>query len=865
VALLLNLFKRMFDVNARDVKDLEARLPAVSAMAPEAEKASDEQLLARTTEFKNRIDRGEPLDSLLPEAFATAREVARRKLGLYPYDVQVMGGMVLHQGKIAEMKTGEGKTLVATMPAYLNALGGRGVHIVTVNDYLARRDAEWMGPVYRALGLNVGIILHDLDTSARREAYGADITYGTNNEFGFDYLRDNMAQSADQQVQRGYNYAIVDEVDSILVDEARTPLIISGQAEESTEKYFVFARIADSLKLDQDYTMDEKARSVALTESGVERVERWLGVDNLFDEANIELTHHINAALRAKALMRRDRDYIVKDDEVLIVDEFTGRLMFGRRYSDGLHQAIEAKENVKVQRESQTLATITFQNYFRMYSKLAGMTGTAATEENEFIKIYNLHVVQVPTAKPMIRQDLPDIVYKTQKAKFNAVVEEICERHATGQPVLVGTVSIETSEKLSEMLARRGVPHQVLNAKHHEREAEIIKLAGQPGAVTIATNMAGRGTDIVLGPGVPDLGGLHVLGTERHESRRIDNQLRGRSGRQGDPGSSRFYVSLEDDLMRLFGGEFISGMMERLGWGEDDPIEHAQLTRAIQRAQEKVEGRNFDIRRQVLEYDDVMNKQREAIYARRDGMMRGVDLREQAMELLAVVAEGIVVAHADEKLPSSEWDLTGLSSEIGSILSLRAKPDLSAFVQRSWAELHDGVLGMFRGAYEQKEVAVGGDRLRELERAIMLYMIDSKWVDHLQAMDMLREGIGLRAYGQMDPLVEYKRESFLMFNDLLKSVGEDFVRYLLRVQIRSVQEGSEGGEGREGGERASGSSRARVEVGEPKRPKYAVTTNRGDGGSSRQPQRRAEKKVGRNDPCPCGSGKKYKKCCGASK
>ncbi len=500
-----------------------------------------------------------------------------------------------------------------------------------------------------------------------------------------------------------------------------------------------------------------------------------------------------------------------------------------------------------------------------MYSKLAGMTGTAATEENEFIKIYNLHVVQVPTAKPMIRQDLPDIVYKTQKAKFNAVVEEICERHATGQPVLVGTVSIETSEKLSEMLARRGVPHQVLNAKHHEREAEIIKLAGQPGAVTIATNMAGRGTDIVLGPGVPDLGGLHVLGTERHESRRIDNQLRGRSGRQGDPGSSRFYVSLEDDLMRLFGGEFISGMMERLGWGEDDPIEHAQLTRAIQRAQEKVEGRNFDIRRQVLEYDDVMNKQREAIYARRDGMMRGVDLREQAMELLAVVAEGIVVAHADEKLPSSEWDLTGLSSEIGSILSLRAKPDLSAFVQRSWAELHDGVLGMFRGAYEQKEVAVGGDRLRELERAIMLYMIDSKWVDHLQAMDMLREGIGLRAYGQMDPLVEYKRESFLMFNDLLKSVGEDFVRYLLRVQIRSVQEGSEGGEGREGGERASGSSRARVEVGEPKRPKYAVTTNRGDGGSSRQPQRRADKKVGRNDPCPCGSGKKYKKCCGASK
>jgi preprotein translocase subunit SecA len=850
---LLNLFKRMFDVNARDVRELEARLVAVSALAPDAERATDEQLLARTAEFKNRIDRGESVDSLLPEAFATAREVARRQLGLYPYDVQVMGGMVLHQGKIAEMKTGEGKTLVATMPAYLNALEGRGVHIVTVNDYLARRDGEWMGPVYRALGLSVGAILHDLDAPARRQAYGADITYGTNNEFGFDYLRDNMATSADQQVQRGHNYAIVDEVDSILIDEARTPLIISGQAEESTEKYFVFARIADSLKQEQDYTVDEKANSVALTESGVSRVERWLGVDNLFDEANIELTHHINAALRAKALMRRDRDYIVKEDEVIIVDEFTGRLMFGRRYSDGLHQAIEAKEDVRVQRESQTLATITFQNYFRMYAKLSGMTGTAATEENEFIKIYNLHVVQVPTAKPMIRQDLPDIVYKTQRAKFGAVVEEICERHATGQPVLVGTVSIETSEKLSEMLIRRGVPHQVLNAKHHEREAEIIKLAGQPGAVTIATNMAGRGTDIVLGPGVPDLGGLHVLGTERHESRRIDNQLRGRSGRQGDPGSSRFYVSLEDDLMRLFGGEFISGMMDRLGWGEDDPIEHPQLTRAIQRAQEKVEGRNFDIRRQVLEYDDVMNKQREAIYARRDAIMRGTDLRQQAMELLSVVAEGIVAAHADEKLMSSEWDLAGLSAEIASILALRARPDLSEYVQRSWADLRDGVMGMFRGAYEQKEAAVGGERLRELERAIMLYMIDSKWVDHLQAMDMLREGIGLRAYGQMDPLVEYKRESFLMFNDLLKSIGEDFVRCLLRVQVRSAGERSEEGEG------------ARAEIDGPRRPKYAVTTNREDGGSSRQPRRRADKKVGRNDPCPCGSGKKYKKCCGASK
>lgn len=627
---MLNIFKRIFDSNPRELRDLQAKADAVSALASEAERASDGELAERTGDYRSRIERGETLDSLLPEAFATAREAARRTIGLYPYDVQVMGGVVLHEGKIAEMKTGEGKTLVATMPAYLNALTGKGVHIVTVNDYLARRDLEWMGPVYRALGLDVGVIVHDLEGPGRREAYRRDITFGTNNEYGFDYLRDNMVTSIEQQVQRGHNYAIVDEVDSILIDEARTPLIISGQAEESTEKYFVFARIADSLKSEEDYTVDEKANSAALTEAGVSRVERWLGVENLYDEQNIELTHHINAALRARALMRRDRDYIVKDNEVIIVDEFTGRLMFGRRYSDGLHQAIEAKENVKVQRENQTMATITFQNYFRMYHKIGGMTGTAATEETEFIKIYNLSVVQVPTAKPMIRVDLPDVVYKTESAKFRAVVDEICERHANGQPVLVGTVSIEKSERVSDMLSRRGVDHQVLNAKHHEREAEIIKLAGQPGAVTIATNMAGRGTDIVLGEGVAKGGGLHVIGTERHESRRIDNQLRGRSGRQGDPGSSRFYVSLEDDLMRLFGGDFISNLMNRLGWSEDEPIEHPQLTRAIENAQRKVEGRNFEIRRQVLEYDDVMNKQREAIYSRRSAILEGTDLRAQA-------------------------------------------------------------------------------------------------------------------------------------------------------------------------------------------------------------------------------------------
>ncbi|HAN87357.1 MAG TPA: preprotein translocase subunit SecA [Firmicutes bacterium] len=848
---MLNILKRVFDVNARELRELRARVDAISALAPEAERATDDELRARTGKFKGRIERGEPLDSVLPEAFATAREVAKRTIGLYPYDVQVMGGIVLHEGKIAEMKTGEGKTLVATMPTYLNALEGQGVHIVTVNDYLARRDAEWMGPIYNALGLTVGVIVHDQQGAARKDAYMADITYGTNNEFGFDYLRDNMVTSMDSRVQRGHNYAIVDEVDSILIDEARTPLIISGQAEESTEKYFVFARIAQSLKEEEDYTIDEKAKTVAITESGVAKVERWLGVSNLYDEENIELTHHINAALRAKSLMRRDRDYIVKDNEVIIVDEFTGRLMIGRRYSDGLHQAIEAKEDVHVQRESQTLATITFQNYFRMYGKLAGMTGTAATEENEFVKIYNLPVVQIPTAKPMIREDLPDAVYKTEKGKFQAVVEEICERHAAGQPLLVGTVSIEKSELLSSMLARRGVPHQVLNAKNHEKEAEIVKLAGQSGTVTIATNMAGRGTDIVLGPDVPRLGGLHVIGTERHESRRIDNQLRGRSGRQGDPGSSRFYVSLEDDLMRLFGGEYISGMMEHFGWSEDEAIEHQTLTRAIERAQQKVEGRNFEIRRQVLEYDDVMNKQREAIYARRAAILEGTDLRDQAVELIGTLVEGLIRAYADEKLSQGEWDLAGLSKEIASILHVRSKPDLAACKFHSWEELHDAVMAIFVQAYEQKEAVIGAERMRELERAIMLYMIDSKWVDHLQAMDILREGIGLRAYGQLDPLVEYKRESYLMFNDLLMSVGEDFVRYLFRVQIR-VESSSEAAAS--GGESEASSLR---------RPKYAMATNRDSGSSTKTPERRSGKKIGRNDPCPCGSGKKYKKCCGA--
>jgi preprotein translocase subunit SecA len=842
----------MFDSNSREIKDMQATVDAVNALAPEASRASDGELAARTGVFRERLEHGEPLDQILPEAFAIAREVAKRTIGLYPYDVQIMGAIVLHRGKIAEMKTGEGKTLVATLPTYLNALSGQGVHIVTVNDYLARRDAEWMGPIYRALGLSVGVIVHDLSGPARREAYLADVTYGTNNEFGFDYLRDNMVTSLEQMVQRGHHYAIVDEVDSILIDEARTPLIISGQAEESTDKYFLFAGIASGLREEEDYTVDEKAHTVALTENGVARVEKWIGIENLYDEEHIELTHHINAALRAKALMRRDRDYIVKDNQVIIVDEFTGRLMFGRRYSDGLHQAIEAKEGVKVQNENQTLATITFQNYFRMYKKLAGMTGTAATEETEFVKIYNLPVVEIPTAKPMIRVDYPDVVYKTQGAKFRAVVEEICACHEKGQPVLVGTVSIEKSEMLSNMLSRRGVPHQVLNAKYHEKEAEIIKLAGQRGAVTIATNMAGRGTDIVLGPGVPELGGLHVIGTERHEARRIDNQLRGRSGRQGDPGSSRFYVALEDDLMRLFGGELITRIMNTLGWKEDEPIEHPQISRSIETAQKKVEARNFDIRKQVLEYDDVMNKQREAIYGRRAEILRGGNLREKALELISTVVDGLVRAHADEKLHPEEWDLEGLSQEIASILNLRTKPPVSDFESKSWTELRDRVRNAFVHAYEAKETAVGADRLREIERAIMLYLIDSKWVDHLQGMDMLREGIGLRAYGHMDPLVEYKREAFTMFSDLLRSIGEDFVKYLLRVQIRAE------------GEQAQ--ERARTVTGAaPARPKYTMTTNRGDGEGQKQPVRRVGQKVGRNDPCPCGSGKKYKKCCGMAK
>ncbi|HHV71739.1 MAG TPA: preprotein translocase subunit SecA, partial [Clostridia bacterium] len=628
------LKKILGDPNEKEIKCLQKTVEIINNLEAEISSLSDEELKGKTGEFKNRLEKGESLDSILPEAFAVVRETSRRVLNMRHFDVQLIGGMVLHAGKIAEMKTGEGKTLVATLPAYLNALTGKGVHIVTVNDYLARRDSEWMGQIYRFLGLKVGLIVHGLDYDQRKEAYAADITYGTNNEFGFDYLRDNMVLNKEHMVQRELNYAIIDEVDSILIDEARTPLIISGPGEKSTDLYIQFAKIVPRLKEGEDYLVDEKAKTVVPTEECIAKVEKMLNIDNMYDDRHMELTHYLNQALKAYALMRRDRDYVVKDGEVIIVDEFTGRLMYGRRYSDGLHQAIEAKEGVKVERESQTLATITFQNYFRMYNKLAGMTGTAATEAEEFRKIYGLDVVVIPTNKPMIRVDYPDVIYKTERAKFNAVVEEIAERHSKGQPVLVGTISIEKSEELSKLLKKKGIPHHVLNAKYHEKEAEIIAEAGQRGAVTISTNMAGRGTDIVLGEGVAELGGLHVIGTERHESRRIDNQLRGRAGRQGDPGSSRFYVSLEDDLMRLFGSDNISGIMDKLGMEEDVPIEHPLITKAIENAQKKVEGRNFSIRKQVLEYDDVMNKQREIIYDQRRRVLEGDNLKDAIFQMI---------------------------------------------------------------------------------------------------------------------------------------------------------------------------------------------------------------------------------------
>lgn len=833
---MLDIFKKIFgSTNEKEIKKLMPVVEQVNNWEPKIRVLSDTELSAKTIEFKERLSRGETLDELLPEAYAVVREAAKRTLGMRPFDVQVLGGIVLHQGRIAEMKTGEGKTLVATMPAYLNALTGKGVHVVTVNDYLAKRDSEWMGKVYRFLGLEVGLIVHGLDFEERKKAYNADITYGTNNEFGFDYLRDNMVLYREHRVQRELNYAIIDEVDSILIDEARTPLIISGQSDESTDIYYKFARFVPRLKPEEDFTVDEKAHTVIPTEKGIKKAEDFLGVENLYDEENMELLHHFHQALKAHYLMKRDRDYVVKDGQVIIVDEFTGRLMFGRRYSEGLHQAIEAKEGVKVERESKTLAMITFQNYFRMYKKLAGMTGTAATEEEEFRKIYGLDVVVIPTNKPMIRVDHPDVIYKTEKAKFEAVVREIEDCYKIGRPVLVGTVSIEKSERLSEMLKKKGIPHQVLNAKYHEKEAEIIAKAGQKGAVTIATNMAGRGTDIVLGEGVAELGGLHVIGTERHEARRIDNQLRGRSGRQGDPGSSRFFVSLEDDLMRLFGSDNVKGLMDRLGIEDDQPIEHPLISKAIENAQKKVEAKNFDIRKHLLEYDDVMNKQREIIYAERAKILDGENLKENVFSMMEDVVEGLLNIYAAKEVYPEEWDLKGLSEYFYDLFLI--KVDFAGLnpEQKSREEIKEELISLLKKAYEKKEEEIGSDTLRELEKVVMLKVVDQKWMDHIDAMDQLRQGIGLRAYGQRDPLIEYKIEGFEMFQEMIKNIKEDTLRYLFRIRL--------------------GAPLQRKEVARN------VTYSHGDEGEKKMPIRKG-KKVGRNDPCPCGSGKKYKKCCG---
>jgi preprotein translocase subunit SecA len=914
--MLAAVLKAIFGTkHERDVKRMLPAVRAIGALEPDLERLADADLRGRTDDFRRRLADGAPLDELLAEAFAVCREVARRTVGMRHFDVQLMGGMVLHQGKIAEMATGEGKTLVATLPAYLNALTGRGVHIVTVNDYLARRDAQWMGPIYHGLGLAVGVIQHEvsylydpafvssdvrlanLRPCSRQDAYRADVTYGTNNEFGFDYLRDNMRFTLPELVQRELHYAIVDEVDSILIDEARTPLIISGPAEESTDKYYKIDRIIPKLrraativegKLSEveavqsgDYIVDEKSRTVTLTEQGIQHCEQLLAVDNLYDPTHLETLHHIHQALRAHALFKRDVDYVVKDGQVVIVDEFTGRLMPGRRWSDGLHQAVEAKEGVRIERENQTLATITFQNYFRMYDKLAGMTGTAETEAEEFAKIYKLDVVVIPTNRPLIRTNFPDTVYKTEAEKFDAVTAEIVGCHERGQPVLVGTVSIEKSERLSRLLKKRGIPHQVLNAKYHEREAEIVAQAGREGGVTIATNMAGRGTDILLG-GNPDFlakellrkkgldpltaspearraalaearaitepehervvarGGLHVLGTERHESRRVDNQLRGRSGRQGDPGSSRFYLSLEDDLLRIFGSERIRKIMDRLGMEEGEPIEHKLVTRAIATAQKRVEQHNFEIRKHLLEFDDVMNKQREVIYGMRREILEGESQAETVREWVEDVTTGLLDLHAPEDAHPEDWALPALGEALFRQFDLRL-PEAGFQEATSRDGLAELVQEAVAARYRAREAELGEEAMRNLERVVMLQVIDAQWKDHLLSMDHLKEGIGLRGYGQRDPLTEYKREAFDLFQGMVERVKATVVEWLFKIQL--VREGAP----------------------EPRRSPWAeAVESRGERAApaARPAVRTATgQKVGRNDPCPCGSGKKYKKCC----
>jgi preprotein translocase subunit SecA len=834
---LLKTLRKLFDNQERQLKKFFQIADQIDALEPDMQKLTDAQLREKTDEFKRRLKEGETLDELLPEAFAVVREAARRVLNMRHFRVQLVGGMVLHQGDIAEMKTGEGKTLVSTLPAYLNALTEKGVHIVTVNDYLAKRDREWMGQVFEFLGLTVGLNLPHMSPEEKRAAYQADITFGTNNEFGFDYLRDNMVMYPEQLTQRELHYAIIDEVDSILIDEARTPLIISGQANKATDLYYTADKVVRRLKPEEDFTVDIKTKQVTLTEDGVKKVENFLGIDNLYDMKHIMLNHHIQQALKAHVLMKRDEDYVVNEDGVVIVDEFTGRLMYGRRYSDGLHQAIEAKEGLQVQRESMTLATITLQNYFRMYEKLSGMTGTAKTEEEEFRKIYNMDVLQIPTNRPMIREDYSDVLYKTEEAKMKAVVEEIEKCHQKGQPVLVGTVSIEKSERLSRMLKRKGIPHQVLNAKNHEREAEIIAQAGQKGAVTIATNMAGRGTDIVLGEGVAELGGLHVIGTERHESRRIDNQLRGRSGRQGDPGSSRFFLSLNDDLMRRFGAENLEGMLNKLP--DDEPIRGKLFTKAVANAQRKVEANNFDARRWVLQYDDVLNQQREIIYKQRREVLTSRDLKDVVLGMAKSTIERVVKAHTADDL-EEEWDFDAILDFVESNLLPEGRISIDELEKLDPEEMIEYIYDEVVRYYEERKKEMGEERLNEFAKVVTLRTVDRKWMDHIDAMEQLRQGIHLRAYGQDNPLRAYQFEGFAMFEEMVSEIQEEVVRYVMKSVIDEKEE---------------------IE-----REEVAVNTKAVSGQeqsgtvSKKQPVRRSEK-VGRNDPCPCGSGKKYKNCC----
>ena len=897
----MGIFEKIFgDWNANEIKKIEKIVAQVEALDEKMQGLTDRELKDYTPYLKGRLSDGETLDDILPEAFAVCREAAWRVLGMKHFHVQLIGGVVLHQGNIAEMKTGEGKTLVATLPVYLNALAGKGVHVVTVNDYLAKRDAEWMGQIYEFLGLTVGCVIHGIDSTERKAAYLADITYGTNNEFGFDYLRDNMVIYQEDQMQRELNYAIVDEVDSILIDEARTPLIISGQGDDSSELYKTADRFVRTLTKGEvieegnprlggtrtttgDFTVDEKEKTVSLTEEGVAKAEKYFKIENFSDPENMEINHHVLIALKAHNIMHRDIDYIEHEGEIVIVDEFTGRLMFGRRYSDGLHQAIEAKEGIDVRSESKTLATITLQNYFRMYKKLAGMTGTAKTEEEEFTEIYNMQVVVIPTNKPVIRNDMEDVVFGNQKAKFRAIVNEIVERHETGQPVLVGTISVEKSEMLSAMLQKRGVKHEVLNAKHHMREAEIVAQAGKKNAVTIATNMAGRGTDIILGgkdstqadhDEVAALGGLHIIGTERHEARRIDNQLRGRSGRQGDPGSSQFFVALDDDLMRLFGGEKIQMMIGRMGLGEDEPLEAGLLSKTIENSQKKVEGRNYGIRKYVLQYDDVMNRQRQIIYEERGRVLKGEDLKDHILNMMndiaGEIADGVTALSKDPM----EWDYGELNERLRNVspalprlwISDEEKPGLTRDI------LKERIMELFRTMYARKEREIGTERMREVERMILLRIVDNKWMDHIDDMDQLKTGIGLRSLGQQDPARAYANEGFDMFELMLKSICDDMVRFVFGITVQTNSErrsviriGASSKEDvksatEEARAEAAKAARAQASLAKGSMPKAAPKAN--DTGGEKPMPVRVEKKPGRNDPCPCGSGKKYKNCCG---